>query len=168
MRRLMFILSAVFLLVACSNTKPQTPANTAEIDTVAQNLLYTNQLLVQQTNTELALYVKHNELPFTQHMFGFWYKFTKRTKNSAIQPDDLVTLHYQVLLLDSTPCMDIITSVHAGKKEVPPAIDYSLCMMNNGEAIDIIAPWYSAYGQKGEDIVPAYTNVIFHVELLDE
>lgn len=148
--------------------KPQGIANTVETDTVAQNLLYTNQLLVEQTNRDVALWVKHSGTNFALHEYGFWYRWLKRTEREELQPEQKVTLHYQVLLLDSTKCMDIIKDIRVGKKEVPNAIDHALRLMNEGEQMEIISPWYCAYGQKGEEYVQPYTNVRFIIELIDE
>ncbi len=164
-RHFVILSSLMLMLVSCGSTGPQTPANVQEIDTVAQSLLFTNQLLVEQTNRDLALFVKNCGTDFALHDYGFWYRYLKHTDNKKINNDESVTVHYQVWLMDSTKCMDIIKDVKVGKKEVPNAIDHLLPMMRIGEKTEIIAPWYCAYGQKGEDCVLPYTNVRIQVEI---
>ena len=70
-RHFVILSSLLLILVSCGGTSPQTPANEPETDTVAQNLLYTNQLLVQQTNRDLALFVKNCGTEFALHDYGF-------------------------------------------------------------------------------------------------
>lgn len=167
MKRLIIISCCLTMLMACNqkNVKPQTPANAPEIDTVAQNLLYTNQMLVQQANLELSQYVKNSGLEYALHDKGFWYRRLVRTDEEQLQPEMTADIHYTVSLIDSTLCMDISCQIRVGKKEVPPAIDHSLQFMHRGEKYEILAPWYCAYGQKGENNVPAYTNVRIILEV---
>jgi len=171
MRKIGYIILALLSisLTGCrKETKPQEPANQPETDTIAQNLLYTNQMLVEQSNKELALFVKQSGTQFALHDYGFWYRWLERTENVKLKTDDQVTIHYQVWLMDSTLCADIVKEVRVGKKEVPNAIDHALTMMRMGEIMEIIAPWYCAYGQKGEDRVLPYTNVRFRLETLEQ
>ncbi len=163
-----FAACAMVLSSCNSKTKPQEPANTPEVDTISQNLLYTNQLLVEQTNKELSLFIKQCGTQYALHNYGFWYRWLQQTDNTLLKTDDKVTIHYIVWLMDSTQCADIVKEVQVGKKEVPGAIDYALAMMHIGETMEIIAPWYCAYGQKGQDRVLPYTNVRFRIETLDQ
>ena len=166
MKRIILIFFPIFILASCGKSvRPQEPANTPEIDTVAQNLLYTNQLLVEETNKELALFVKSTGMDFALSNNGFWFRWLSKSENEPLQVDMAADIHYEVWLMDSTKCVDISREVRVGKKEVPPAIDKALLMMSSGEKMEIISPWYCAYGQKGDDYVPAYTNVRFILEV---
>ena len=162
MKQIIVILLFIISLVGCGKkVKPQQIANLKEQDTVAINLMLTNQILVEQTNDSLALYVAHCGKDFALHDNGFWYRYLKKNERDSLHDEEIVAVDYQVFLLDSTLCADVAKQVRVGKKEVPDALDDALRMSRHGEQLEIIAPWYNAYGQKGTNRIPAYTNVRF-------
>ena len=51
------------------------------------------------------------------------------------------------------------------KYELPIAVEEALDEMHAGETRIVLAPWYTAYGIHGNELVAGYENVIFEVTL---
>ncbi len=157
------------LLPACGKKRPQLPSNKQSgVDSVALAMIEMNQQLVLKANTELATYVVASKQPYVQDDQGFWYRITRHTDGLALQKEQTVTIAQQVYLLDGTLCEDMVTTVQIGKKQVPAAVDAALLLLHEGEKATILAPWYLAYGQYGNDAkIGAYTNVRIDIEVME-
>ena len=157
------------LLASCGKRKPQLPSNKQpKTDSVALAMVEMNQRLVQKANDELASYVVASEQPYVQDDQGFWYMITNRTEGLTLQKEQTVTIAQQVYLLDGTLCEDMVMTLQIGKKQVPTAVDSALLLLHEGESASILAPWYLAYGQYGNNAkIGAYTNVRFEISVME-
>lgn len=161
------VILLVAMMSACGKRKPQLPSNKhQEIDSAALAMIEMNQQLVQQANNDLATYVIESGMPYVQDDMGFWYMITRHTKGLALQKDQTVTIAQQVYLLDGTLCEDAVQTLQIGKKQVPTAVESALLLLHEGECATILAPWYLAYGQYGNNAkIGAYTNVRIEIEV---
>lgn len=165
---LALIMCACFL-AACGKQKPQLPSNKQpEVDSVALAMIEMNQRLVQKANDELASYVVTSGQPYVQDDQGFWYMITRRTEGLMLQKEQTVTITQQVYLLDGTLCEDMVMTLQIGKKQVPTAVESALLLLREGESASILAPWYLAYGQYGNEAkIGAYANVRFEISVME-
>jgi FKBP-type peptidyl-prolyl cis-trans isomerase len=67
----------------------------------------------------------------------------------------------QVYELNGQLIADVSETFEIGSasKPLPLAMDKALKMLRQGEQIQIIAPWYTAYGVEGTDEIKGYTNL---------
>ena len=52
--------------------------------------------------------------------------------------------------------------------DLPTAINRSLRQMRRGEQMRIVAPWYTAYGIEGTNIIKPYTNLVITLTISNE
>ena len=71
----------------------------------------------------------------------------------------------RILSLEGQLYSDIEQTAHAGKYELPSAIDANITEWHHGAKVKLLAPWYAAYGIKGTDEIPPYENVMIELEL---
>lgn len=169
MKKIILIALAGLLLplASCRRTKPQSPSNRPEKDTVALNLLEMNQRYVQAAGNELAFYVKGQDKPYVLDDMGYWYYIAKKGSNRPATTVEQLQIRQQVYLLsDSTQlCKDEHLTIAPGRKEVVDAVDMCMEYLHTGDSVSILAPWYLAYGQRGDDDVLPYACVRIELKI---
>jgi peptidylprolyl isomerase len=104
---------------------------------------------------------------------GLRYKITKKVKQGkAPVPHDILKVHYEGFLTDSTKfdsSLDrgIRIQIELGVGEVIPGWDEGLQLLKEGEKARFIIPPYLSYNEKAAGPVPAYSILIFDVELVE-
>ncbi len=159
----------LLLLVGCGKSKPQLPSNKPQAgatDSTLLSIVELNQTLAEKADAELAIHVANGDLPYVRHELGFWYLMQERTSGADIQPEQTVELLYKVYLLDGTLCEDIKRTARVGKKEVLEAIDCILPQLHAGEKVEILAPWYMAYGREGDESIGILPYQHVKIELI--
>lgn len=171
MKRIILIALAGLLLplASCRRTKPQSPSNRSERDTVALNLLEMNQRYVQAAGNELAFYVKDQDKPYVLDEMGYWYYIAKKGSTRPVTFMEQVQIRQQVYLLsDSTRlCKDEQLAITPGRKEVIDAVDMCMEYLHVGDSVSILAPWYLAYGQRGDEDILPYACVRIEVNIIE-
>jgi len=67
--------------------------------------------------------------------------------------------------LDGSLITDTEGTYSVRKYELPIAVEEAIEDMYSGEKAIVLAPWYCAYGLRGNEYVAGYENVIFEVTL---
>jgi hypothetical protein len=113
-------------------------------------------------------WVQQDSLKYTLDDFGFWY--TKTTKNYAdtLQQGEMATVRLQIAELNGKLLADVTEAFAVGAGELPTAINRSMKMMGKGEQMRIVAPWYTAYGTEGTNIIKPYTNIVITLTISNE
>ena len=149
------------LICSCQRTKPQQPSNrTEQTDTVSMAMMRLNQQLATAADHTVTEYVKRSPEHYALHEFGFWYRLLRKNE----QADNYILhepirLHIEVYSLDGDKLADIIEDTKVGASADMLCQREALRTMRRGEKIEIIAPWYTAYGARGNDAIEPYTNV---------
>lgn len=123
----------------------------------------------------LKQYIEDQNLSFDNTPSGLHYVPITKGYGSQIQEGDTITVHYEGRFFngkffDSTRKRnEPFQFVYGQKWQVIPGLEEAIGMMYPGEKSLFIIPSYIAFGQGGSStgIVPAFTPVVFEVEIVD-
>ncbi|MDX9769541.1 MAG: FKBP-type peptidyl-prolyl cis-trans isomerase [Tenuifilaceae bacterium] len=123
----------------------------------------------------LRQYVEEQNLDFESTQSGLHYIPITRGMGNKIQEGDTITVHYEGRFFngkyfDSTRKRnEPFQFVYGQKWQVIPGLEEAIGMMYPGEKSLFILPSYIAFGQGGSStgIVPAFTPVVFDVEIVE-
>ena len=150
------------LMVSCKPAPQQVRhlSDDRKPDSLMMLQLEFNQRLIEIANQECWNYVKQRDNnTYAQDEFGFWYSKTIKTDGDSLASGQMATLHIQIYELNDSLVADVKERMNVLGSELPLAINRSLSMMRMGEEMQIISPWYTAYGVEGTSLVQGYTNV---------
>ena len=157
-------------MVGCGQQAPQRPSQrmgqAPKVDSAQIALLALNQQLTQTADEQLYQLAQAQEETYALYENGTWGLILEGGEaNAAIREGEECTVHMRVLSLEGQLYSDIEQTVHAGKYELPSAIDANITEWHHGAKIRLLAPWYAAFGIKGTETIPPYENVIIELEL---
>ncbi len=157
---------AIVCLMACHKTQPQIPTRHGQkretpADTLLLKAIETNQRLAQEADKAISNYANEG---YAQYETGFWAK-TLREVDNPLQEGEKVMVHYRVYSMDDVLLEDIREAVVMGKSTRIQAVTEALYMMERGEKVSLIVPWYLAYGATGNETVAPYTNLRVELEV---
>jgi len=128
--------------------------------------------LQQASKDAFAAYLKENgiETPATES--GLIYVCTQPGKGPKPAANQMVKVHYTGRLLDGTVFDSSIDrgepiEFPLGAHQVIPGWDEGIALMSKGEKGILYIPYELAYGQRATGPIPAYSNLVFEVELVD-
>ena len=155
---LLIILSG---LVACQPTAQNRQATkdspTADSAMIAQ--MEKNLHMADLADKVCLTKVKESERTYVMDEWGFWYTKTVRQTGDSVQVGQEVAIHMQIKKLNGQLLLDTKQHIKVGEEEQIRAVEKVLQMMRTGEQMQIIAPWYTAYGINGTDIIEPYSNL---------
>lgn len=156
------LLLLTLLLMGC-NKSPQPVRHLgaeSQPDSMLMAQLYFNQRMTDEADKQCLEYVKHDTLhTYAQDEFGFWYTLLYQTTQDSLQKGRYVDIHIQIYELNDSLIADVKENLQIGGGELPVAINRALHNLRQGEQIQIIAPWYMAYGVEGTSIIKPYSNL---------
>lgn len=170
MYRSFLLLFLVTNLVGCSGDvtqeKPQESSNLKE------HLVEANRLFVESQAADIDAYLARHHLKMSTSGTGLRYHLIKRTENVTYPvPGDTVSIDYEVMLLDGTPCYKTSGSpidFVVGKAEMPNGMEEAISMMSPGDSGIVILPSHLAYGFTGDgDKIPGNQVTIYYLSLMD-
>ncbi|MCR5013346.1 MAG: FKBP-type peptidyl-prolyl cis-trans isomerase [Bacteroidales bacterium] len=128
--------------------------------------------LQQASKDALAAYLAENGITAQPTETGLVYVQTKPGKGRKPQEGQNVKVHYTGRLLDGTVFDSSIDrgepiEFPLGAHQVIPGWDEGIAMMSKGEKGILYIPYDLAYGPRQTGPIPAYSNLIFEVELVD-
>jgi hypothetical protein len=166
LNRTMVRLSALLLLllglVGCNNS-PQ-PVKFLGEDKEPDSLLLAqmrfNQRMVNAASLQCLTYVQEDMgKQYAQDEAGFWYTKVVKTDLDSLRQGEQVDMHIQIYELNDSLVADVKESFQMGQASLPMAILRSLKMMKHGEQMQIVTPWYAAYGVEGTTLINPYSNL---------
>ena len=140
----------------------------AELQAEAEKAM---QILKADSEKAFLEYLKDNNI--TDHTAsGLFY--SKLVTTEGVQPQEGQTVHitFVASFLDGTPLgnSDQLGGQYEfvyGKGQVLKGLDEGVGLMRVGEKVRFVLPYTLAYGANPYGNIPAYSNIIFDVELLD-
>ena len=171
MREWWFIGVMALVMAGCNAQAPQRPSQrlgqAPQADSAQLALLALNQQLTETADETLHRLAQAQEEPYALYENGTW-AFLRDTGDATLgfpHEGEECTVHMRIFSLDGRLYSDIEQTAHAGKYELPAAVDANLGEWNHGTKAKLLAPWYAAFGIKGTDEIPPYENVIIELEL---
>lgn len=121
---------------------------------------------------DLVNYLAKNKIEVVPTASGLYYVVTEPGNGEKPQVGKPVTMHYTGKLLDGTV---FDSSVDRGQPfqfilgvgQVIPGWDEGVQLMSKGEKGVLYIPYYIAYGERDMGAIPAFSNLMFEVELID-
>lgn len=158
-------------MAACSPQAPQRPSRrmgqAPQADSAQLALLALNQQLAATADETLHRMAQAQEEPYALYENGTWVHLIDTGDDTRGVPagGEECTVHMRIFSLEGQLYCDVEQTAHAGKYELPGAVDANIREWNHGTKARLLAPWYAAYGIKGTDVIPPYENVIIELEL---
>ncbi len=178
MTQTIHILLSLLLLVGittCQRTRPQSPsqrngipATTTEQQAVI-DLVELNQKMAAEADKALIRYVQnHPDGTYTQQRAGYWMHYVTHQYDNdgdGLEEGDKCMVHLVTRTLDRELLTDSEQEIILGHDELPTAVYLTIKQMHHGEQVELLCPWYCAYGANGNELVGAYQNIIYEIEL---
>ena len=161
------LLLTTVLLVGCQK-QPQKVRILNEnpvLDSTMMAQLQVNIHLADVADRECKAFVEADSITYAMDDFGFWYAKTITGNTDTVQPGQELSLHIQISEIGGSLISDIKHHHVMGSGELPTAINRSLKMMCIGDQMQIVAPWYTAYGVEGTSLVKPYSNLFFIITI---
>lgn len=151
------------------------PAFTNLIYDITLNKIITvkeqNDAMKAESETALERYVKDNDfVEYTES--GLYYKFEHKNNGTVPSHGSVVTMKFKALFLDGTELGSTETlggtyDITFGETQVLPGFSEGIGMMSIGDKATFVLPYYLAYGANSYGRVPAFSNLVFDIEILD-
>ena len=160
----------LMMLVTGCNKSPQPVRRLGDEkpDSLLMAQLYFNQRMISEADKQCLEYIKWDTLhSYVQDDFGFWYTILQRTAQEPLQKGQYADMHIQLYELNDSLVADIQGSLQVGSGELPVAINRTLNNIRQGEQVQIITPWYAAYGVEGTSLIKPYSTLKIVVKVED-
>lgn len=141
----------IMALAACNKPLPQLPSNKDNaVDSTALALQAIQNRLAEREDSLLLEFAKNYTMPLQKDSTGFWFVIDK-TKNNGLRlkNGDQCYINAEFFSLEGDLLHTENTEIFVGKREKTVVIDLILQKMSRGNEAVIVAPWYLAYGSKG-------------------
>jgi FKBP-type peptidyl-prolyl cis-trans isomerase FkpA len=165
-----FIYIAVLtVMICCRGNEPSVTEK--EIRDTEEALVGANRMLVQKDRKRITEYIKQRNLTLKESESGLWYGITQNGNGSKVQENMLVTLAYNVSLLNGTSCYSSdslgLKQFRVSKGGVESGLEEGVLLLNEGSKAVFIMPPYLAHGLTGDgDKIPARSIIVYQVELI--
>lgn len=164
------IIGLTLLLAGCTHTAPQRPSQrkgaSPQADTTALAMMELNQHLAQAADEQILRLAQAQPEPYALYERGVWaFVAEKGDTNRPVRNGEECTVRMRVYSLAGERYTDSEITACVGKYELPAALDENMPEWHHGAHVRMYAPWYAAYGIKGEGTIPPYENVIIELEI---
>lgn len=179
MRSVWKLLASVAVITvssSCIRTNPQLPANTPDVDPVADNLLTFNKLCLEDEQREIAHYIDSiaelSDIPFQLNDDGVYIRTLETgDKGKAIKDGDKISVAYSLELLNGTICSQSDDGkakvFNVGKREVEKGLDLSVIGMHKSDEFEVIIPYSLAWGVTGNmDCIPPRCPILYRIKII--
>lgn len=162
------IIFGVVLLVGCKPA-PQQVRHLGEekVDSLMlMQMEFNNQMTAAADRQCLEFVQKDSATAYAQDEYGYWYAKSIASIGDSLKAGQNVMLHLEVSELNGDLLADVKRQTKVDSGDLPLAINQVLKMMREGEQMVIVAPWYTAYGVEGTELVKPYANlkIVVNVE----
>lgn len=170
-----WLLVGVLLLAGCVRQSGRFRAG-EERDSAAVSEILALRCSAFKSEDELINFVKTDGRSWTQHEFGWWYRYTHKgdthVEYELIAPalDTCFVIHEKIYTLDGKLIVDAIREYDANgtsdENSEPFVYEIMMRELVQDDTIVILVPWMVGYGKEGKGFVPPQTNM--RVELTIE
>jgi peptidylprolyl isomerase len=120
--------------------------------------------------TDREKYLADNGITVAPTASGLYYVETEKGSGKKAMPGNVVHVHYTGTLLDGTEFDSSVgkdpLSFPLGQGRVIKGWDEGIGMMNEGGKALLVIPSEIAYGARDNGAIPAYSTLVFEVELV--
>jgi len=130
-------------------------------------------VLTKEAETErLDRFLKMTNIESKPSSSGVYITETQKGQGAKAQKGDTVSVHYMGAFVDGKSFSNTYDSGRPftfilGKDELIAGFEESIYTMQKGGRYTVVIPSEMAYGEKGNEIIPANTTLVFEIDLLD-
>jgi len=171
MRKIFILLMAALLIAACNNQAPSpAPVEITSDKAFRDTLENINKILIQKDNERIEAYIKRMDWEIKKTETGLRYALIEQKGNEKIKNDDIVTIDYQIELLDGTVAYNSdetgYRKLKIGKTDSESGLQEGLKMLGKGDSAVFIAPPYLAKGLLGDfEKIPARSILVYKIRV---
>lgn len=168
-RKYILLVLGLLFVVACSRTAPQRPSQRngvsakTETDSSLLAMMSVNRRLSEQADLDVARYIERASESYSQLPSGAWIGYPHREE--PLLPEGALALHMVVRRLTGELLLDSEREVRLGREALPVAVEEALPLADRGEKLELVCPWYTAFGAQGTEGVGPYENVRIEIEI---
>ncbi len=174
MSQLITLITTLFLIVTAHSCKnePKPVASPQEIKKYKEPLVQVNKHLVEKDRIRIEKYAKRRNWDMEKSETGLYYKISGEGTGELAIEGDLVTIDYDLLLLDGTLCYSTDStgaeSFVVGYEDVESGLDEGIRLMKSGQSAKLIIPPHLAHGLLGDqNKIPPRSIILFELKLLE-
>lgn len=167
----MIVAISAFVLCCCGKMGPQRPSQrkgeAPQADTMTLAMLELNKQLAFAADQELTELAQQMEEPFALYEANTWMAILDKGDIYGPFPstNEYNLIHMRMYDLKGNLLLDSEGSYRICRHELPACMDMNIRHLHKGAKARLLAPWYQAYGLKGTENIPPYTNLIIDIEL---
>ncbi len=167
---ILFVLTIAVVLFFSCNNEPKIQKTDSEMSQLQEPLVKVNKFLVEKDEVIISKYAKRRNWEMTETETGLWYMVYESGLGDSIGDGDIITVKYELSLLDGTICYNTDTlgaeSFVVGGSVVESGLDEGVTYLRQGDKARIILPPHLAHGLLGdENKIPARSIIIFDIEI---
>ncbi|ASB50613.1 FKBP-type peptidyl-prolyl cis-trans isomerase [Alkalitalea saponilacus] len=168
---IIFLISLLFIFCSCSDSQNrQQSQRSSQIS--RDQYIEINRQLIDFDQRIISQYVDSTGLEMDRTETGLWYKIDSPEDGVEIKTGQIVTLDYNVWLLDGTLCYSSDEDGHkvfmVGHGGVESGLEEGILMLKKGSKATFIMPPHLAHGLIGDDDRIPYRAILkYEVEVLD-
>ncbi|MBO4249664.1 MAG: FKBP-type peptidyl-prolyl cis-trans isomerase [Paludibacteraceae bacterium] len=167
----MIVAISAFVLCCCGKMGPQRPSQrkgeAPQADTMTLAMLELNKQLAFAADQELTELAQQMDEPFALYEANTWMAILDKGDIYGPFPstNEYNLIHMRMYDLKGNLLLDSEGSYRICRHELPACMDMNIRHLHKGAKARLLAPWYQAYGLKGTENIPPYTNLIIDIEL---
>ena len=154
--RKLFLLIVVISVVACGEPEPRRPIKASGNSFLKESALRSKKLLEREEGLIRAIIAADSTHTYLASGEGSWYFYLNRNENGLLaEPDDLVTLTYDILSLENDTIYSQeeigIIQYKVDKQELFPGLRNSVKLLRENEIATFLFTSPMAYGYPGDN-----------------
>ena len=162
----------LMLVCSCSGSQNREKSQRENEDISLETYISVNRALVEREQEKIKEYLDEKELDMQQTGTGLWYQVNEQGHGPKVKKGQVVTLDYQIRLMDGTVCYD---SDELGPKEflvgrggVESGLEEGVLLLKEGSKASFIMPPHLAHGLVGDDDrIPSRAIILYEVDVVD-
>lgn len=165
-------LFTLFALLTSCGTDVQTKQFAEKQSKLSDNLVEANKSFVKNEAKEIDDFIKQHGYEMEKTETGLRYNIVSESKGDKAEPGDLVTLKYQMQLLNGTVCYSSdstgLMSFKVDQEDVPNGFHQAVQLMRKGDKAQIVMPAHLAYGLTGDQKkIPGESALYCTLQMVD-
>jgi FKBP-type peptidyl-prolyl cis-trans isomerase len=143
-----------------------------EVQQYKEPLVNVNKQLVEKDRILIEKYASRRNWDMQETETGLFYLIDGMGTGETARENDIVTITYQLSLLDGTLCYNTDSlgpeSFVVGHEDVESGLDEGVRLMRKGDHAKLIIPPHLAHGLLGDhDKIPPRSIILFELEMVD-
>jgi FKBP-type peptidyl-prolyl cis-trans isomerase FkpA len=168
-KSIIFIFLALFL-VNCGY-REQAMSEKPQVDPSKDQLLGANRQLLERDAELIQRFIQRRNWQMNQTESGLYYWIYERKEGLPAKKGDVISLDYELFLLDGTLCYSSKEkgplTFKIGQGGVEAGLEEAALMLGNGDKARLILPPFLAHGLTGDqDRIPPRAVIVYELEVI--